>query len=151
MRAIIQRSKNSQVTVKNKIVGQIKYGLVVLVGFTYEDTEEDIEYIVKKILNLRIFNNENHIMNKSILDVKGSILSISQFTLYAESKKGNRPSYKNALDSINAEKLYKIFNEKLKKHINVQTGIFGEEMIVNINNDGPVTLILESRDKGDKK
>ena len=117
-----------------------------LVGFTDGDSEKQIDYLVNKVVNLRIFDDENNIMNKSILDVGGEILSISQFTLYADTKKGNRPSYINALDSIKALKLYKLFNEKLSKFVKVETGQFGTDMLVSINNDGPVTILLESRD-----
>ena len=100
MRVVVQRSRNSNVTVDNKIVGSINYGLVLLVGFTYGDTKQDIDYLVKKVINLRIFDDENGVMNKSLLDVGGSILSISQFTLYANTIKGNRPSY---IDSLKRE------------------------------------------------
>lgn len=145
MRLIVQRSKESSVTVDEKIVGKIKQGLVILVGFTHTDTLEDIKYLAKKLVNLRIFNDENKIMNKSLLDVKGSILSISQFTLYADTKKGNRPSYINSMKASDASKLYDLFNEELKKYnVEVETGIFQADMLVNINNDGPVTIILES-------
>lgn len=144
MRVIVQRSLNSQVIVKKKIVGKINKGMVILVGFTYGDDENIIDKMVKKIVNLRIFDDEAGIMNKSILDVGGEILSISQFTLYANTKKGNRPSYIEALNGESAIKLYDIFNEKLKKYVHVETGVFGAEMLVNINNDGPVTIMLES-------
>lgn len=144
MRVIVQRSKNSSVKVDNKIVGSINSGMVILVGFTEGDTEEIIEKMVKKIVNLRIFDDDNGIMNKSILEVGGSILSISQFTLYANTKKGNRPSYIEALNGEEAIKLYDLFNEKLREHINVATGIFGADMEVNIINDGPITIALDS-------
>ena len=144
MRVIVQRSKNSSVKVDNKIVGSINSGMVILVGFTEGDTEEIIEKMVKKIVNLRIFDDDNGIMNKSILEVGGSILSISQFTLYANTKKGTRPSYIEALNSEVAIKLYNLFNEKLREHINVSTGIFGADMEVNIINDGPITIALDS-------
>ena len=150
MRVIVQRSKQSSVSVNNKIVGKINKGLVLLVAFTENDDEKDIDYIVKKIVNLRIFDDENNIMNKSLLDIKGDILSISQFTLYADTKKGNRPSYMKALNGKEAIKLYNLFNEKLKQYTNVETGIFAEDMLVNIKNDGPVTIILESRYENDK-
>lgn len=146
MRVLVQRSLNSQVSVNDEVIGKIESGLVLLVGFTDGDSEKQIDYLVNKVVNLRIFEDENHIMNKSILDVGGEILSISQFTLYADTKKGNRPSYINALDSINAVKLYKLFNEKLSKFVKVETGQFGADMLVSINNDGPVTILLESRD-----
>lgn len=147
----MQRSLESKVLVDDKITGKIQKGLVLFVGFTHGDTEEDIDYLVKKVLNLRIFDDEEHIMNKSILDVGGSILSVSQFTLYANSKKGNRPSYNESLNSDKAKILYDLFNKKLSENIEVSTGVFGADMIVSINNDGPVTILLESRDKGDKK
>ena len=146
MRVVVQRSKESSVSIDNKIVGSIDKGLVVLVGFTDKDKEENIDYIVKKIVNLRIFDDENHIMNKSILDVGGSILSISQFTLYADTKKGNRPSYIKAMKGDLATNLYDLFNEKLRKYVSVETGVFGADMCVSIKNDGPVTIIIESGD-----
>ncbi len=144
MRVVVQRSLNSLVEVNSKVTGKIDKGLVLLVGFTNNDSEENILKMVPKILNLRIFNDENGVMNKSILDVKGSILSISQFTLYADTKKGNRPSYIKALKSEDASILYDRFNEELKKYINVETGIFGADMKVNLINDGPVTILLEN-------
>ena len=145
MKLVVQRSKKSKVTVDNKIVGKIDDGLVVLVGFTHNDTIEEIKKLTKKLVNLRIFDDENHIMNKSILDVNGSILSISQFTLYADCKKGNRPSYINSMKADEAKKLYELFNEEIKKYnIMLETGIFQADMLVQINNDGPVTIILES-------
>lgn len=144
MKLVVQRSKKSKVTVDNKIVGKIENGLVVLVGFKNNDTIEEIKKLTKKLVNLRIFDDENHIMNKSILDVNGSILSISQFTLYADCKKGNRPSYINSMKADEAKKLYELFNEEIKKYnINLETGIFQADMLVEISNDGPVTIILE--------
>ncbi len=145
MRLVVQRSKESSVAVDKKVVGKINFGLVVLVGFTHTDTLEDIKYLAKKLVNLRIFDDENKVMNKSLLDVNGSILSISQFTLYADTKKGNRPSYVNSMKASDASHLYDLFNEELKKYnVEIQTGIFQADMLVNINNDGPVTIILES-------
>ena len=147
MKLLIQRSKKSKVIVDNKIVGEIEKGLVVLVGFTHKDTIDDIKKITKKLVNLRIFDDDNHIMNKSILDVKGQILSISQFTLYADCKKGNRPSYINSMKVNEAKKLYELFNEEIKKYnIHLETGIFQSDMLVEISNDGPVTIILESEE-----
>ena len=145
MRVLVQRSLNSSVSVDNNVVGSIDKGFVLLVGFTHTDTSEDIDYLVKKVINLRIFDDENGVMNKSILDVEGSVLSISQFTLYADTKKGNRPSYINAMGGENATKLYDEFNSKLSDFVKVEKGIFGADMKVNITNDGPVTIILESR------
>ena len=143
MRVLVQRSLNSSVSVDSKVVGSIENGLVLFVGFTYGDSLNEINYIVKKIVNLRIFDDENGVMNKSILDVNGSALSISQFTLYADSKKGNRPSYINALKSEEALKLYDLFNKKLGEYVDVMTGVFGADMNVNICNSGPVTILLE--------
>ena len=146
MRVLVQRSLNSSVSVNTEIVGSIDKGLVLLVGFTEGDDLTKIDYLVNKVLNLRIFDDEAGIMNKSILDVGGSILSISQFTLYADTKKGNRPSYINALGGDKATVLYDEFNKKLKEYIHVETGIFGADMKVSITNDGPVTILLESRE-----
>lgn len=145
MRVVIQRVKESSVTIDGKIYNSIKNGLMVLVGFTQGDTSSDIDYIVKKVVNLRIFDDEDGIMNKSILDVNGSILSISQFTLYANCKKGNRPSYIEALPGDKAKPLYELFNKKLKEYCKVEEGIFGADMKVSIQNDGPITILLESR------
>ena len=150
MRVLVQRSLESSVLVDNKIVGKIESGLVLLVGFTYGDSKKEIDYMVDKVINLRIFDDENGVMNKSLMDVKGSILSISQFTLYGNAKKGRRPSYVDALGGEDASKLYDEFNNELLKHnIKVETGIFGADMVVNITNDGPVTLLLTK--DGDKK
>ena len=146
MRILVQRSLNSSVSVDNTIVGSIAKGFVLLVGFTHNDDSSKIDYLINKVLNLRIFDDENGVMNKSVLDVGGSILSISQFTLYADSKKGNRPSYINALGGDAATILYDEFNKKLSEHIHVETGVFGADMCVSITNDGPVTILLESRE-----
>lgn len=149
MRVLVQRSLESSVLVDNKIVGKIESGLVLLVGFTHGDSKKEIDYMVDKVINLRIFDDENGVMNKSLMDVKGSILSISQFTLYGNAKKGRRPSYVDALGGEDASKLYDEFNNELLKHnIKVETGIFGADMVVNITNDGPVTLLLTK--DGDK-
>ncbi len=146
MKILVQRSKYSSVSVNNKIVGEIPFGLVLLVSFTYGDTEKEIDYLVDKVINLRIFDDEAGVMNKSLLDVGGSILSISQFTLYADTKKGRRPSYINALKGEESSKLYDLFNKKIKeKNIFIATGIFGADMQVSILNDGPATFMLESR------
>lgn len=143
MRVVVQRTQESCVKVDNKIVGQINNGLTLLVGFTEGDNLDIIKYMVKKIINLRIFDDESGIMNKSILDVGGSILSISQFTLYADTVKGNRPSYIKALSGDKAIKLYEEFNSLLREHVKVEEGIFGADMKVSLVNDGPVTIILE--------
>lgn len=143
MRVLVQRSGKSSVIVDKKTIGSIDKGLVLLVGFTEGDTIDNIKYLVNKVINLRIFDDENGVMNKSILDCGGDVLSISQFTLYADTKKGNRPSYINALGGEKAEPLYNLFNEELSKYVHVETGKFGAEMIVNITNDGPITIMLE--------
>ena len=143
MKVVIQRVLSSSVEVDNKIVGKINEGLTILIGFSKNDTYEKIDKIVNKIIKLRIFDDNNHIMNKSILDIGGSILSISQFTLYANVKKGNRPSYIDAMKSSEAEKLYDYFNNELSKYIEVKQGIFGSNMKLNIENNGPVTIIIE--------
>lgn len=147
MKVVVQRVKSSSVTIDNKLYNSINKGLMILVGFTEGDNTSDIDYIVKKIVNLRIFDDESGIMNKSIIDIKGSILSISQFTLYADTKKGNRPSYINALNGNIATKLYDEFNNKLKNFVNTKTGIFGSDMQVSLINDGPVTIIIDSKNK----
>lgn len=143
MRVLVQRSKSSSVLVDEKVVGKIDFGYVLLVGFTDTDTKEKIDKMVRKILHLRIFDDNNGVMNESILDHNGSILLVSQFTLYADTKKGNRPSYIKALNSENAIKLYDYFNQELGKYIKVETGVFGADMQVNIANDGPITILLE--------
>ena len=143
MRVLVQRSKKSSVKVDNKVVGQISKGMVLFVGFTSGDSEENIDYIIQKILKLRIFDDDNNVMNRNILEINGEVLLISQFTLYADTKKGNRPSYIKALNSKEASILYQKFNEKLSKYIKVETGIFQSEMEVSITNDGPITIMLE--------
>ena len=143
MRVLVQRSGKASVEVDGKKIGKIDEGLVLLVGFTEGDTIKEIEYLAKKIVNLRIFPDEDGVMNKSILDYGGSILSISQFTLYADTKKGNRPSYIAALRGEESSKLYDLFNEELRKYVSVETGKFGADMIVSITNIGPTTILLE--------
>lgn len=143
MKTVVTRVTKASVKVEDKLISEINKGLLVLVGFTENDNSENIDYIVKKILNLRIFNDENGIMNKSILDTNGEILSVSQFTLYGDTKNGNRPSYTKALKGSEAIKLYEEFNKKLSDKITTKTGIFGAEMQVESINDGPVTIIIE--------
>ena len=143
MRVLVQRALSSSVTVDNEVIGRIDKGAVLLVGFTEGDNSDTIDYMVNKVLNLRIYDDSNGVMNKSILDVGGSILSISQITLYANSTKGNRPSYINALNGEKAISLYEEFNNKLSRYICVETGKFGADMLVDIKNDGPVTIMLE--------
>lgn len=143
MKVVVQRSKKSSVSVSEKIVNEIDNGMVLLVSFTQGDTIDNILKMTKKIANLRIFDDEEGVMNKSILDVGGEILSISQFTLYGDTTKGNRPSYMKALNGEEAIKLYEIFNEEMNKYVVTKPGIFGAEMMVDISNDGPITLIME--------
>ena len=143
MRVLIQRSGDASVKVYDKIVGKIDQGLVVFVGFTDGDGIEEISYLAKKIVNLRIFPDEDGVMNKSILDFGGKILSVSQFTLYADCKKGNRPSYIAAMNNHEAIHFYELFNEELRKYVEVETGEFGADMDVSITNIGPTTIWLE--------
>ncbi len=147
MKLVISRSKKASVTVEKKIVGKIDTGLLILVGFTNGDTIEDINYLIDKVIHLRIFDDEKGLQNKSLLDVNGSILSVSQFTLYADTKKGRRPSYVEALKKEEAEQLYQLWNQKLSEFVTVETGIFGAHMEVELLNDGPITIIMESRGK----
>lgn len=143
MRVLVQRSNAASVMVDGKIYSKISNGLVLLVGFTEGDNIDTIKYMVKKIINLRIFPDDNDIMNKNVLDCNGEILSVSQFTLYANTKKGNRPSYIEALKSDKAEVLFDEFNNELKEYIEVKTGKFGADMEVSITNVGPTTIWLE--------
>lgn len=144
MRVILQRSKYSKVTIDGKVNGEIDNGFVLLSGFKPGDNELIVDKMIDKIVNLRVFEDENEKMNLSLLDTNGSILNISQFTLYADTTKGRRPSYVNAAPGIEATILYDRFNDKLRsKNIKVETGIFGEEMKVSLVNDGPITILLE--------
>lgn len=143
MRVLVQRSGKSFVSIHDQVVGKIEQGLVVLVGFTDGDTVEKIQYLAKKIVNLRIFPDDNGVMNKSILDYGGRILSVSQFTLYANCNKGNRPSYIEAMNNHEAIHFYELFNEELRKYVEVETGKFGADMNVSITNVGPTTIWLE--------
>lgn len=143
MRVLVQRSGSAKVVVDDSVVGSIDSGLVLLVGFTDGDDIDKIKYLAKKVVNLRIFPDENDVMNKSILDYGGKILSVSQFTLYASCEKGNRPSYMAAMKNDEAIKFYEMFNRELEKYIEVETGEFGADMDVEINNIGPTTIWLE--------
>lgn len=147
MKLLVQRSKNSKVTINGKTNGAINHGYVVLVGFTHEDNRTIVDKMIDKLINLRIFEDENGKMNLSLLDINGEILSISQFTLYADPSSGRRPSFVNAMSQEFATNLYDYFNETLKnKGIKVETGVFGADMQVLINNDGPVTIMLDSKE-----
>lgn len=146
MRAVVQRVSSSKVEVDNKVIGSIKKGLNVLIGISKEDTIEDLNYIKDKILNLRIFEDENEKMNLSLLDIKGEILVISQFTLYGDCRKGRRPNFMNAEGGEKAKEAYNTFIKLLKEsNIKIETGEFGADMKVEIQNDGPVTIILDSK------
>ena len=147
MKVVIQRSKKSSVSVSGKLINKIDKGLCILVGITPEDTDEDINYLVKKIVNLRIFDDEEGVMNKSILDSGGEILLISQFTLMADTSKGNRPSYIGAAKGDVAEPLYEKMLNTLNNHVKTYGGVFGAEMLINIENDGPITIIIDSKNK----
>ncbi len=146
MRVILQRCLNGSVEINNKINGKCNIGYVILVGFTHTDSDNIVDKMVNKIVNLRIFDDENGKINKSILDVNGSVLSISQFTLYANTKEGRRPSFIEAMKSDHATTLYNYFNKKLSEILKVETGIFGADMKVSILNDGPFTILLDSNE-----
>lgn len=144
MRVLVQRCDKALVRVNDNVVGSIDKGLMILVGFTEGDNFDTIKYMADKVVNLRVFDDENGIMNKSLLDKSYSILSVSQFTLYGDASKGRRPSYVNALNGSLAKPLYDKFNEELRKYgVEVKTGIFGADMKVELINDGPVTIMLE--------
>ncbi|MDR4948707.1 D-aminoacyl-tRNA deacylase [Neobacillus cucumis] len=146
MKIVVQRSKAAKVTVDGKITGQIKHGFVLLVGVTHEDKEEDAAYLADKIANLRVFDDHDGKMNLSLIDVGGEILSVSQFTLYGDCRKGRRPNFMEAARPEQAVVLYEAFNQMLRdKGITVETGVFGAMMDVELVNDGPVTLIVESK------
>lgn len=144
MRCVVQKVKESSVKVNGNVVGKINKGLNVLVGFTDTDSIEDIKYCVRKVINLRIFEDEKGIMNKSVIDEKGEILLVSQFTLYGDTKKGNRPTYIKALNGEKALPLYEEFARLLNLEVPTQTGIFGADMEVLIVNDGPTTIIIDT-------
>ncbi len=144
MKVVVQRCDRASCIVSNKVVGKIDKGVMLLVGFTHTDKIDNIKYMVDKVINLRIFDDENGIMNKSLRDIGGSILSISQFTLYGDASKGRRPSYINAMKGNEATVLYDKFNELLREeNVKVETGVFGAEMKIDFVNDGPITILLE--------
>ncbi|WP_099352149.1 D-aminoacyl-tRNA deacylase [Fredinandcohnia onubensis] len=146
MKVVVQRAKGARVIVQNEEVGAIKNGLMLLVGITHSDTLEDIKYVADKIVNLRIFEDDEGKMNQSLLDVKGDILSVSQFTLYGDCRKGRRPNFMDAAKPEFAEKMYDLFNAEIReKGVHVETGSFGAMMDVQFTNVGPVTLIIESK------
>lgn len=146
MRAVVQRISYGNVKVNEETVGEIDKGLLVFLGIGKHDSEEDINYLVNKILGLRIFEDENEKMNLSLLDIKGDILIVSQFTLYGDVRKGRRPNFTDSAPPEIAEKMYKQFISKCKKNdIKVEEGIFGADMDVSLVNDGPVTILLDSK------
>ncbi len=149
MRAVIQRVTEASVRVDGKVTGAINKGLLILVGIEDADTQEDIDWLTKKIVGLRIFNDENGVMNLSVMDVKGGLLAVSQFTLMASTKKGNRPSYIRASKGDFAETMYEKFCQALEKESGkkVEKGIFGADMKVSLLNDGPVTIIMDTKNK----
>lgn len=151
MKFVVQRVKNAQVDIEGKTVGKIEKGFMVLIGVTHTDTKEIADYLVKKLINLRIFEDENGKMNLSLKDVNGSLLLVSQFTLYADCSSGNRPSFIDAAKPDFANELYKYIIDECKKKIDiVETGVFGADMKVELVNDGPVTIILDYNGKNCK-
>ena len=145
MRVVVQKCDEASVTIDGKQVSKIKKGLMILVGFTHTDTQKDIDYMVKKVINLRIFEDESGVMNKSVIDEKGSILCVSQFTLYANTKKGNRPSYIDAMKSDKAINYYNTFCDRLNEYVETKMGTFGADMKVALINNGPTTIIIDSK------
>ena len=149
MKVVIQRVKESSVEIDNKIKAEIGKGLLILIGISQDDSKTDVEWLVNKVLNIRIFNDSDGIMNKSVVDIKGEILIISQFTLMALTKKGNRPSYIKSASHEIAIPLYDYFIDLLESKIKngIKSGVFGADMKVNLINDGPVTIIIDSKNK----
>lgn len=146
MRVVVQRAKDASVKVHDEVVGKIRKGFVLLVGVTHTDTEKEADYLAEKIAGLRVFEDENGKMNRSLMDIGGEILSISQFTLYGDTSKGRRPNFMMAAKPDIANRLYEYFNNRLReKGLIVETGRFGEMMEVSFTNDGPVTLIIDSK------
>ncbi len=146
MRVVVQRVTSSKVTVDNKIIGEIGKGFNLLIGISKEDTLEDLKYIKDKVINLRVFEDDNDKLNLSLLDIKGEILAISQFTLYGDCRKGRRPNFMNAMGGEEAENLYNEFVKLLKETgLKVECGKFGANMKVDIQNDGPVTILIDSK------
>ncbi|PAF19591.1 D-aminoacyl-tRNA deacylase [Terribacillus saccharophilus] len=152
MKVVAQLSKEASVTVREEVIGKIGKGFMLLVGITHEDTEADLDYIVNKLIHLRVFEDDDGKMNESLLQIGGEILSISQFTLYADTRKGRRPSFTDAAKPDIAIKLYEQFNQKLTEAgIHVETGEFGAHMDIQLINEGPITIILDSADRPNKE
>ena len=147
MKIVIQRVQSASVAIEDSTVGAIKQGLLLLVGVGPEDTKEDLDYAVRKIVNMRIFSDEDGKMNLSVKDIGGQILSISQFTLFADTKKGNRPAFTGAAKPDTASQLYDDFNQSLSSYVPVERGRFGADMQVSLVNDGPVTVILDTKNR----
>ena len=147
MKVVIQRVKEAQVTIDDELVGDISQGLLLLVGVGPDDEQEDLDYAVRIITNMRIFSDDMGKMNLSVQDIKGSILSVSQFTLFADTKKGNRPAFTGAAKPDNAENMSLDFNEALAQFVPVETGVFGADMQVSLVNDDPVTIILDTKSR----
>lgn len=146
MRVVLQRVAHASVTVEEKVIGKIQRGFLLLVGVTHDDAMEDMEYLVRKIVQMRIFEDEEGKLNRSIQDIGGEILSVSQFTLYADTKKGNRPSFSKAAPGDVALEMFEQFNGLLRETgVPVETGQFGADMKVELLNDGPVTIMLDSK------
>ncbi len=150
MQAVLQLTEKAEVTVEGKSTGSIGQGLLVLLGVSREDSEEDVDILVNKIIHLRIFPDENDKMNLSVLDIKGELLVVSQFTLLANCRKGRRPSYNNAAPPATATRLYQMFTQKAEAHLPVATGKFQAMMKVSLINNGPVTILLDSKELGAK-
>jgi len=146
MRAVVQRVNKSTVTINDELVSRIGFGFLVLLGVGHDDTFDDVKYMVEKIINLRIFEDENEKMNKSLIDVKGELMVVSQFTLYADARNGRRPSFTEAAKPELAVDLYEKFVKYvIDKGVTVKTGKFQEHMVINLENDGPVTILLDSK------
>ena len=147
MKAVIQRVRKAQVSVGEEIVGSIQVGFLILLGITHDDTEEDVTWLVQKIEKLRVFSDDQGAMNLDLNAVNGAVLVVSQFTLFANYKKGNRPSFINAAHPDHAKPLYQLFIEKMQTSIPTQQGIFGADMQITLQNDGPVTILMDTKNK----
>lgn len=147
MKLVIQRVKSASVSIDGRVYNAIQQGLLLLVGVGPEDQQEDLDYAVRKIVNMRIFSDDEGKMNLSVKDIQGEILSVSQFTLFADTKKGNRPAFTGAAKPDMAEAFYQEFNQELAKEVSVEAGVFGSDMQVELVNDGPVTIILDTKNK----
>ena len=147
MKLVIRRVKSASVSIDGRVYNAIQQGLLLLVGVGPEDQQEDVDYAVRKLVNMRIFSDDEGKMNLSVKDIQGDVLSISQFTLFADTKKGNRPAFTGAAKPDMAEAFYQDFNQKLAKEVPVETGVFGADMQVELVNDGPVTIILDTKNK----